>query len=241
MTTKRTFLITFLLYYVNIVSARKQKIHFTHFLKNSIVDDVMKSHKPRHNCKPEAFSLSIVTSLPTSPDEPLPDRKDLDPRRLKRILGRKYDAKYLSVRRPASYESRPNGTDVFTLPAQLPRVGPFSFDPPRRLRGRGLHISIKDPRMRRKIRRFLAVYTLCPVHFRWRDGGPRMWPRWLREGACATEHSCSIPPGLHCEESGRTELTRLVWHCKRRKGCRWWPYKFDITTACSCGCKKFQN
>lgn len=57
------------------------------------------------------------------------------------------------------------------------------------------------PKLRRKLVQFLWAYTSCPVIEKWRDLGIRFWPRWLKEGQCHSERSCSIPPGMTCKPS----------------------------------------
>jgi noggin len=58
-----------------------------------------------------------------------------------------------------------------------------------------------SPKLRRKLVQFLWAYTACPLFEKWRDLGIRFWPRWLKEGHCHSERSCSIPAGMTCQPS----------------------------------------
>jgi noggin len=114
-----------------------------------------------------------------------------------------------------------------------------------------------NPKLRRKLVQFLWAYTSCSVYEKWRDLGSRFWPRWLKEGHCYTERSCSIPPGMNCKPSEAEYKVKvyivyqikiliifivqviLRWHCQdydKAKKCRWLPIRHPIVTGCACEC-----
>lgn len=162
-----------------------------------------------------------------------PGAADLDPRVLVALLGgpSELDASFTSITRPVDTSTYPNGSylDPSTQAAdtlfamskdrfKLPAVRLINAKPAMRpTRGRG---------SRRRLQRYLAAYSYCPLYVRWRDLGRRFWPRWIREGSCRDpasgggngrrirERSCSIPAGMTCQPSGSTTKTILWWHCR---------------------------
>ncbi|XP_073975938.1 noggin-like [Rhodnius prolixus] len=88
-------------------------------------------------------------------------------------------------------------------------------------------------KLRRKLRQLLWALTACPVGHRWRDLGPRFWPRWLKEGHCPSS-SCSVPAGMKCRPSATVHKSLLRWHC--RKSCGWIKVQYPIVSECSCSC-----
>lgn len=90
------------------------------------------------------------------------------------------------------------------------------------------------------LKRYLANYSVCPVKYRWHDLGPRFWPRWARLGSCLNrEHSCSLPPGMHCRPAQLRKVKVLRYVCPLAwlpHQCDWRPIVFTVVVSCSCSC-----
>ncbi|CAL8072979.1 unnamed protein product [Calicophoron daubneyi] len=97
-------------------------------------------------------------------------------------------------------------------------------------------------RLRKTLRQLLMDYTACPIHYTWRDWGPRFWPRWIKEGKCVDlgGTSCSVPPGMHCQEANHTRIVILRYICLANwppANCNWYRVHMPILTECKCGCR----
>ena len=171
-----------------------------------------------------------------------PSDNDLDPMKLRRLLGNQYDPTYMSHVSPIELLVNPNGTYVYNfkkgrpLGQLLPEIRRLSFE----LSGEDAQkIKIKSRKKRRRFQRYLATYTYCPIYYKWRDLGIMFWPQWIREGDCRSERSCSIPAGMSCKAELSTTMTVLYWHCRvnrKRSQCRWIEIKYPIITKCGCRC-----
>ena len=94
-------------------------------------------------------------------------------------------------------------------------------------------------KVRKKLEKFLWLYTQCPVIYRWKDLGSRYWPRWVKQGRCLTNQSCSFPPGMRCRAAEERDVVILRWHCQRwdpPRFCKWIYMHYPIVTRCKCGC-----
>ena len=94
-------------------------------------------------------------------------------------------------------------------------------------------------KVRKKLEKFLWLYTQCPVIYRWKDLGSRYWPRWIKQGRCHANQSCSFPPGMTCRASEEREVVILRWHCQYwdpPRFCKWIPLHYPIVRQCTCGC-----
>ncbi|XP_038618199.1 noggin-2-like [Tachyglossus aculeatus] len=92
---------------------------------------------------------------------------------------------------------------------------------------------------RRRLAQWLWAYTSCPVVYTWKDLGLRFWPRYLREGSCPPERSCSLPQGMFCRPARSVPKTLLRWHCQgwaRHKYCTWIPVQYPVISECKCSC-----
>jgi noggin len=188
--------------------------------------------------EPEDDFPIVPISVPDGVGGP-PTSVDLHARRLRKILGGPIDSRYLSEKEPLDHILRPNGTLVYRFEKGKPKGRiPDEF---RKLRfvipERRSSIRIKSKKTRRKVQEFLWAYSYCPVMFHWRDLGPRIWPRWIREGSCVNvRESCSFPAGMTCHPKGKTDLHMLYWHCKRKNSCKWIKFQYSIVSECGCGC-----
>ncbi|CAG7724051.1 unnamed protein product [Allacma fusca] len=181
-----------------------------------------------------------------------PSPNDLDTKLLRIKLGKNYDTEYMSIRKPYDYNS--NGTVRFPfkrnrkgrlvpigdIPKSIKKLqyGAIAMPDGSKLRTR------LSPKLRRKLVQFLWAYTSCPVYEKWRDLGIRFWPRWLKEGHCQSERSCSIPPGMTCKPSEAEYKVILRWHCQdweKAKKCRWIPIRHPVITACACDCQHYDE
>jgi noggin len=162
-----------------------------------------------------------------------PSESDLNPQRLRKILGTDYDAAFMSSVRPLESVLQPNGTLVYDFKNGRPRgrMPPHLKTISRKLPGRAKFHYQKLA----KLRRYLWTYSYCPVHYHWKDLGGKFWPRWIRQGQCYRERSCSIPPGMTCKVKHSSTKTVLLWHC-RTTPCTWIRIKFPVITECACSC-----
>ncbi|XP_071107926.1 noggin-2-like [Haliotis cracherodii] len=168
-----------------------------------------------------------------------PRPEEVNRKKLMALLGSDYDREFMSVKSPR----RKNGTleykfhkgrPVGKKPGFLRLIQTMQLQDGPTLK---LKVSKKD---RRKFQKFLWSYSYCPVKYVWRDLGGRFWPRWIRDGLCSTQRSCSLPPGMVCKPSKSTTKTILRWHCRkwqRRDACRWIKIRYPVITACACSCQ----
>ncbi|ELU01643.1 hypothetical protein CAPTEDRAFT_155479 [Capitella teleta] len=171
----------------------------------------------------------------------LPSDADLDPYYLQQFMGLHYEPDFMSPVRPVDSIYNPNGTFEYDFRSSLP-----VSELPEGLRnllftlpGKNKKIKVKSKSTRRRIQRYLAAYTYCPVFYKWRDLGARFWPRWIKEGDCvASPHgrSCSVPAGMACKPQKSTAKTVLWWHCRRKSPCKWIFIQYPIITNCQCSC-----
>jgi noggin len=104
-------------------------------------------------------------------------------------------------------------------------------------------------KLKRSLSKLLTQFTQCSVTFEWKDLGDRFWPRYIREGTCSQEKSCSFPAGMGCKPTEKSHLTLLRHFCGARRwgkaevepfnaasNCRWISVKYPIVTKCSCSC-----
>ena len=95
---------------------------------------------------------------------------------------------------------------------------------------------------RRKLRTFMDLFSVCPVRYRWKDMGPKFWPRWIKEGSCANlSESCSYPEGLVCHEYEHKNIAILRFLCMSdwpKSKCKWYKIYIPFLLACKCGCNR---
>ncbi|XP_005054386.1 PREDICTED: noggin-2-like [Ficedula albicollis] len=92
---------------------------------------------------------------------------------------------------------------------------------------------------RRKVLQWLWAHTHCPVLYAWKDLGVRFWPRYIKEGNCLAEKSCSLPEGMFCKPVKSVTKTFLRWHCQgwsSQKYCTWIPVQYPLISECKCSC-----
>ncbi len=207
---------------------------------NDVVFPRPRPGKGRHALRPHPSDDLPVMPLDYGGDErySLPTEADLDSRKLQRVMGESFNRAYMASVRPLESLLYPNGTYEYDfrngrpagrVPDELKRL---AF----RLPGSRKQFRIKSKGLRRRVRDYLWSYTYCPVLYTWKDLGGRFWPRWIREGSCGGQRSCSIPTGMTCKVKESSNLTVLWWHCRNKANCRWIPIKYPIVTACGCSC-----
>lgn len=186
-----------------------------------------------------------------------PKESDLNTTRLKVKLGGFYDESFMSIIKPneedIAYENKSKDGHLhnFTrnkngrlipkdeLPDYLKDIN-FKYiylNDGNKIRTR---ISSK---LKKKMQQFLQTYTKCRISYKWKDLGPRFWPRYLKAGYCTAggRVSCSIPPGMTCRP-GQTEYkTLLRFHCGGGRGggegkCHWRNVQYPVVTSCTCAC-----
>ncbi|XP_056153704.1 noggin-2 [Lampris incognitus] len=177
-----------------------------------------------------------VPDLKEDPDpEYDPREQDLAERTLRKKLGSNFDPNFMSISAP---------TPQVNLSAQDAHVklqGPMPGDI-RKLDltetpyGKRVKVGKKA---RRKFLQWLWTYTHCPVVYTWKDLGVRFWPRYIKEGNCFSERSCSFPEGMFCKPVKSITKTFLRWYCQgflRQKYCTWIPVQYPIISECKCSC-----
>ncbi|XP_056306089.1 noggin 5 [Danio aesculapii] len=173
-----------------------------------------------------------VPDLHEDPDPALqPGERDLSPRLLRRKLGSSFDPVFSSIGPP----TRGNGSEI-----------PREDDPDARgaiprefqqLNFTALKVAAKTER---RMRRWMWSYTRCPVLSMWKDLGVRFWPRYVKEGQCSTDRSCSLPEGMFCKPVQSVSVTLLRWHCQQGsralKRCSWIRAHYPVISQCACAC-----
>ncbi|XP_026056326.1 noggin 5 [Carassius auratus] len=178
-----------------------------------------------------------VPDLHEDPDPALePGERDLAPRLLRRKLGSSFDPVFSSIGSP----TQGNGTGI-TLEdgISLAEAIPLEFQ---QLDFTGLKAAA---RTERRVRRWLWSYTRCPVLSVWKDLGARFWPRYVKEGQCLTDRSCSLPEGMFCKPVQSVSVTLLRWHCQQGsralKHCAWIRARYPVISQCGCACLSFTH
>ncbi|XP_014278490.1 uncharacterized protein [Halyomorpha halys] len=172
-----------------------------------------------------------------------PSPEDLNATDLMTKLGSAFDVHFMSVNEPPeglqaidtsqfSFRRRKNGrlVPMGPMPQYIREVelGVVKLADGSRLK---TQVPVK---LKRKLRQLLWALTACPVGFKWRDLGPRFWPRWIREGLCPRS-SCSVPAGMKCRPLAAQHKTLLRWHC-RSPACQWIKVQYPVVVQCSCAC-----
>ena len=178
-----------------------------------------------------------------------PDVDNLDEMHLLDVLGEDYDKnkKYISLRRPAELDSKPDGTLEYQFTKEQTPQGETpdeiaALSAKTVQLSEGVELRIKFSRKtKRKIQKFLWSYSYCPVRYKWKQLSVRFWPRWIKEGQCENKRSCSIPAGMKCQPSKMQNITLLRYYCPVTGSCEWIKIQYPILAQCSCGCQQFSN
>ncbi|XP_053936630.1 noggin-2-like [Cuculus canorus] len=155
-----------------------------------------------------------------------PKEQDLDERTLRKKLGGHFDPGFMAVAAPGNASGASGAARGRALPAELRRLEP----------GPRLRLGKKA---RRKVLQWLWAHTRCPVLYAWKDLGVRFWPRYIKEGNCLAERSCSLPEGMFCKPVRSVTKTFLRWHCQgwsSQKYCTWIPVQYPLIAECKCSC-----
>uniref|UniRef100_A0A8C4BDT6 Noggin n=1 Tax=Denticeps clupeoides TaxID=299321 RepID=A0A8C4BDT6_9TELE len=183
--------------------------------------------------KPSPSDNLPVPDLKEDPNpEYDPREQDLAERALRKKLGSGFDPHFMSVAAPAhSNVSRPETRAPGPMPGEIRKLD-LSETP----YGKRVRVGKKA---RRKFLQWLWTYTRCPVVYAWKDLGARFWPRYIKEGTCFSERSCSFPEGMSCKPAKSVSKTFLRWYCQgflRQKYCTWIPVQYPIISECKCSC-----
>lgn len=200
--------------------------------------------RDRDGWRPHPSDSLPVGRIIENPDKSFdPRTSDLDNRKLRKMLGDKYDKNFMSINRPMEHILRRNGSISYKVKDGRPlgRKPDYikSFGSPVRLGDKRKAILRIKQRTKRKLQKYLWSYTNCPVVYKWSDLGVRYWPRWVNEGSCYNGRSCSIPPGMSCKKKLSTYITIFRWICKdwKKNGdCSWIYMQYPIITECACSC-----
>ncbi|KAA0706107.1 Noggin-2 Precursor [Triplophysa tibetana] len=158
-----------------------------------------------------------------------PEERDFLPHVLRRKLGSSFDPLYSSIGPP----TRGNGSQV--TQEGIGVIGRM----PREFHELDLAELNVGPKTERRVRRWLWSYTWCSVLWVWKDLGVRFWPRYLKEGRCTNERSCSLPEGMFCKPIESVSVSLLRWHCqgsRALKSCAWIRARYPVISRCGCAC-----
>ena len=153
-----------------------------------------------------------------------------------------FDGRFMSVGKPKEAILYPNGTIEYPVRYHnnLPRHNRSKWNLGSLVLPDGTKVRKQLARkVRKKLEKFLWLYTQCPVIYRWKDLGSRYWPRWVKQGRCLANQSCSFPPGMRCRAAEERDVVILRWHCQRwdpPRFCKWIYMHYPIVTRCKCGC-----
>jgi len=180
--------------------------------------------------------------LPLWPPEPSrpsdPDPSNIDHDELRAQLGENYLPEFMSPTDPRELSDTksykyPDATRPSSEIRKLSRIIL------RTVSGRKARKKSRG-RQRRLIQQRLLESTACPVRYRWKNLGVRIWPRYIKEGYCDGTKSCSIPAGMHCKPSAETSIKLLHWFCEgileEEKYCSWIVFQYPIVSECACKC-----
>ncbi|EDV27334.1 uncharacterized protein TRIADDRAFT_21255 [Trichoplax adhaerens] len=188
---------------------------------------------------------------PSFQADSLPLAQTIDHPALRKKLGKYYDPQYMSIGKPrlphylanntnlSQYVVKVTGLDEKTV---LPQFKDF------KLTGYDGKIYKIGRDSRKKVKRWLSSTTFCRVQYKWIDLSSAIWPRYILQGSCINDRSCSIPPGMTCRGTEYKYKRLLTYTCliKRshdkngktivHKRCTWRKFKFPILTRCECKC-----
>lgn len=191
--------------------------------------------QPYLRLRPSPSDHLPVPGLKEDPDpEYDPREQDLTETTLRKKLGSHFDPNFMSIHLPTQLNA--------SAPPDVP--GPRSPMPVELKKldltetpyGRRVKVGKKA---RRKFLQWLWTHTHCPVLYTWKDLGARFWPRYIKEGNCFSERSCSFPEGMFCKPVKSVTKTFLRWYCQgflRQKYCTWIPVQYPIISECKCSC-----
>ncbi|XP_052452628.1 noggin-2 [Carassius gibelio] len=174
-----------------------------------------------------------VPDLKEDPDpEHDPREQDLSEKTLRKKIGSNFDPSFMSIHLPTQLNaSAPPELPRLPMPADLKKLNLTETPYGRRVK--------LGKKARRKFLQWLWMYTHCPVLYTWKDLGVRFWPRYIKEGNCFSERSCSFPEGMSCKPVKSVTKTLLRWYCQgflRQKYCTWISVQYPIISECKCSC-----
>ncbi|NP_001089025.1 noggin 2 L homeolog precursor [Xenopus laevis] len=195
------------------------------------------SCQPYLRLRPSPSENLPVKDIIEHPDpEQDPKEQDLDERTLRKKLGSNFDPNFMSVVLPNSVNTSTQDSltkmkTLGSIPLELKKLDLSETPYGGRIR--------MGKKARRKFLQWLWAYTYCPVMYTWKDLGVRFWPRFIKEGHCFSEKSCSFPEGMYCKPIKSVTKTFLRWYCQgwtRQKYCTWIPVQYPIISECKCSC-----
>lgn len=201
------------------------------------------------------LEIPAIVEPPSKIYDPRP--KDINIELLKEKMGKTFDPKFMSINRPIHFRNNSllQGHFDYDFPFRtnrrgrlLPREPEALPDWLRRLRFRYIWLpdgtkaktTVSGAKLERKLQNYLWAHTSCPVVYTWHDFGRRFWPRWIKLGHCPSgKQSCSIPPGMTCQQASTEYKPILRWHCnnfEKAVRCQWIQIQYPIVTKCKCAC-----
>ncbi|KAK3754424.1 hypothetical protein QZH41_000779 [Actinostola sp. cb2023] len=175
-----------------------------------------------------------------------PETKDLDPRMLRKLLGKDYNPNYTAMteqevhrRRKEEFLRNLKNNDSpehqvyrkFLVHSMPQRIKDLDFTMPGLRRNLG-------PRASRKLQLWLWKMSSCPVFSKWKYFGKRYWPPYRNVGRCGKKPSCSFPRGMKCKKAATKKVVALGWICFKNLTvtCRWIKIDLAVITKCQCTC-----
>ncbi|KAK1162772.1 noggin-2-like [Acipenser oxyrinchus oxyrinchus] len=193
--------------------------------------------QPYLRLRPSPSDKLPVIDIIEHPDpEYDPREQDLNDRTLRKKLGSNFDPNFMSISTPVQVN-----LSIQDIHPKLRVAGPMPNDIKKLDLSEtpyGMRVKI-GKKARRKFLQWLWTYTHCPVVYTWKDLGLRFWPRYIKEGNCLNERSCSFPEGMFCKPVKSVTKTFLRWYCQgflRQKYCTWIPVQYPIISECKCSC-----
>lgn len=174
-----------------------------------------------------------VPDLKEDPDpEYDPREQDLVERTLRKKLGSNFDPNFMSINSPmlvnlSDAHMKPHGP----MPNEIKKLELTETPYGKRVK--------VGKKARRKFLQWLWTYTHCPVVYTWKDLGVRFWPRYIKEGNCFSERSCSFPEGMTCKPAKSITKIFLRWYCQgflKQKYCTWIQMQYPVISECKCSC-----
>lgn len=182
--------------------------------------------------RPSPSDQLPVPKLREDPDPGFdPSDQDLTESTLRKKLGRNFDPDFMSVSAGNLSITGERSALTERIPDELRHLDLATTH-------YGLQVNVGG-KVRRKIMHFLWAHTRCPVAYAWKDLGARFWPRFVKEGSCVRERSCSFPHGMFCTPAKSVSKTLLRWYClgsATHKHCSWIPVQYPIISRCKCSC-----
>lgn len=207
--------------------------------------------KPSFDPRPVPSDDLNDLHVPYFKPDSLPPIHAINHQALKKKLGKYYDQQYMSIERPSLPPYLANTTNLSQYVVRVTKLDEKTVLPEYKdfkLIGYDGKIYKIGRDSRKKVKRWLSSSTFCQVQYRWMDLGLAIWPRYILQGSCVNQRSCSIPPGMKCRGTVYKYKRLLAYSCLIKKSldrngktivhkrCNWRKFRFPILMKCQCKC-----